>query len=302
MRITISGLLFLTSLVSGCATQVVPATATVNTVDVYMKHPSSDATYRLLSNSGDGVLDAKPVPPDGIIRFAIDNAQSDPQKCFYVSDGEKPIPINDYSYAFRNPLFSRFREMNEELKNHYDHMKKAEGVLQISPSYRDGQCISLTSQDIPPKPANACEPGTETSYGGSVCANYSAETPVETRVGNNVLCAIGGLVVSFINPFIGAAGGAACATMLDDNEKGRQKSACIDRAQAQCTAAYQSWRSVADNISNNPQMIQEQCNESKRKYYEATTAIDDLNRQVQQLAKSQIQISPQDYCATASRT
>lgn len=284
-------------LLNGCATKAIPLQASVNVIEVKIENPKSGKQYTLLSSSNEGVIDKQYPSSSGIIDFNISRSSKDVGKCFFVSDGEKLIPLNGSIYKFSNSVFNDYYDIKYKLDNTNSSLEKYKNLLSSSYSYRNGQCVLLSANDIPKKPSNACSPQEEGTFSYQQCQNLSVKTDTGDKIVNSLISGGVGLVAGAIaGPFGGIAAGVVSDLVLDSRDKEKKYNECLENSRSNCRYYYNNWASIASEIQNNPEKLHKQCVDSKQNIDNLLVSQNNLNSSLYRMSQSWVSITEQNYC------
>ena len=287
----------LVSLLTACATKLVPIQVNASTIRVKIENPKAGKPYTLLSNTNEGVIDQKFPSKDGVIDFNMSRSKQIIGKCFFVSDDEKLIPIKNSISSFTNPSFNSYLAGHQRLAENQRLLKQEQALLVGSYSYRNGACALLTTKDIPEQPAEACSPREEGEFSAQACKNFYTEPSVVRNIARSVLSGIGGLVTGVVaGPVVGFITGVGIDQILSDTGKEMEYNECFTTTRTSCRYHYANWLPVATEIQNNPAGLHQQCVKSTQNIATLETSRETLNKNINLAVQSWVPITESEYC------
>ena len=284
-------------LVSACGAKVIPLQASVSTIEVKIVNPQRGKQYQIHSTANEGTIDSKLPDSGGLISFDISGSKKDATKCFFVSDGQKPIPTKNSKTGFVNPIFNSYYSTKLKLDDLLYNQSREQSLLSKNLAYRGGVCQLLTVNDIPEKPSSACSPQEESTYGTQQCQNIADDNNIGQDIVASIKSGLCGLAIGAItNWFGGLLGGTACDLFFKSQDKNNSYKNCMSQAVSSCRSNYSNWTAAVDEIKRGPEKLQQECIQSKQNIQVLTASIDGLNRDLSGIQNSWALIDERHYC------
>lgn len=284
--------IFMTS----CSTTIIPLRSRIDKIDARIENPEKGKIYRLLGTSYQDGIVGEIQHASGIISFDLSGTAKETEKCYFFWDGTKHIPIRDKIFKFSNPAIKNYVPIKIALNKEESNLLGNKNLLDKHVAYPNGECILLSTYDMPKQPSSACHPQEEETFSQTRCKNTTFNPSLWSKVKNWARCAAVAATGGLFHPVVALGAGLTCSLVSSEIDEENQYILCIANSINACRKSYTEWADNIRYLTNNSNELYQGCLQMQQTIKRSTARISDLTAELDKSAQMWTSITEDDYC------